>query len=98
MSGVAVWFGLAASIGKVHWKTVAWEVYNDHSVGVKYEITRPEGMNVRCVLEAQAENHAVIGSKTVELPASLGTTFTNTAMITTTELAVIGQIRRCDEI
>ena len=50
--------------------TTSFEVTDEHSVSLGFQITSPPGSAVACAIEAQDEEHGVVGWRVVELPAS----------------------------
>jgi uncharacterized protein DUF4307 len=98
MTAVAVWFGLASTVTKPLWQTVSWKVESPQMTLIKYEVTRPEGMTVSCVFEAQEVAHGLVGRKEIVIPASLGRHVVDSVVLRTSSEAVIGQIRSCREV
>lgn len=92
---IAVWWGLASTLGKPTWRNVAWHVDSPQVTQVTFEVNRPDGMAVTCRIEAQEVGHGVVGSLDVTLPAELGTQVVQTVSVRTTSAAVIGQVRTC---
>ncbi len=70
MSTLAVWWGLSATIGRVHWVNTGHEVVSDELVQVRFDLHRPVGRDVTCVLRAQDQYHATVGRTEVEVPAA----------------------------
>lgn len=95
---IATWWGLAATVGKPSWQDVAWDVKDERTIDVKYRVTRPQDMTVVCVIEAQAENHAVVGTLTVTIGPSDRSEVVQTSTLRTTNLAVRGGVRTCRDV
>ncbi|HYO84854.1 MAG TPA: DUF4307 domain-containing protein [Dermatophilaceae bacterium] len=97
-SAMAVWWGLAATLTKPTWQTVAFSSQGNQGILLKFEVRRPEGMAVRCQLLAKELGHAVVGTAEVLLPAELGRDVTQTHLIRTTSEAVAAEVRSCREV
>ncbi len=96
MSAVAVWFGIAATAGRVGWQTQSYAVLDDQSVTVTFRVDRPAGTVVRCSLKAMDARFGAVGLADVVVPASQETsTVVEKAPIRTTARAVTGTVDRC---
>lgn len=91
----AIWWGLAATVGKPTWIDVAWDVRDEHTVIVRYQVAKPADMTVRCLIEAQSEDHALVGSAEVEIGPLPEREMLHTTTLTTTGKAVRGGVRNC---
>lgn len=98
MTAIAVWFGLAASVTKPTWQTVGFSSPDRSTIVLKYSVIRPEGMLVRCLLQAKDSRHAVVGSLEVDLPPEWGTNVQTTQAIRTTSQAIVAEVRSCREM
>lgn len=98
MSAIAIWFGLAAVVGKPNWEDRSFKVVSDRETLIKFAVRRPEGMTVRCEVQALDQAHAVVGRSEVILPPELGTEFEQTALIRTTSRAVTARPYQCREV
>lgn len=94
----AIWWGLAATVDKPNWMEVSWDVRDDHTIVVKYQVAKPTDMTVRCLIEAQAEDHSVVGSTEVTLGPTSEREHLYSTTLTTTGKAVRGGIRNCREV
>src|SRR5690606_13898443 len=61
---------ISSSIEAVDADTTGFEVVNERIVVVNFQFTAPTGRSVACALEAQDEEHGVVGWKIVEYAAS----------------------------
>ena len=50
--------------------TTAFEVVDEHSVMLGFQISAPAGRSIACAIEAQDEEHGVVGWRVVEYPGS----------------------------
>jgi hypothetical protein len=78
-------------------RAVLWgyEVRGEHSVQVTLDVFRPKPLAVQCTVYAQANDHAIVGERTLRLsPGSQEKTRVR-ADITTERRAVNGVLRGC---
>ncbi len=94
-TAMVIWYALSATVDKVNWRDVAFEVPADNLVRMRFEITKPPDMTAVCTLLAQETNHGVVGRTTVTIPPASERTTYHEATIRTTSLAVIGTVRTC---
>ena len=72
-----------------------YEVLNDHRVEVTLDVHRPEPLAVECTVFAQAEDHSIVGERTISVaPGTTENTRVKT-VITTERRAVNGVLRSC---
>ncbi|MEY2848217.1 MAG: hypothetical protein RI885_882 [Actinomycetota bacterium] len=90
-----VWAGLDGLRTGVDVFDTGHSVVDERTVSVTWQVTMDPGTTARCAVEAQNEDHAIVGWKVVEIPASDLRTRSITERVTTTELAVTGLIHRC---
>lgn len=98
MSGIAIWFGLSAVVGKPNWEPRSFKVVSDKETLIKFAVIRPEGMTVRCEVQALDRAHAVVGREEVILGPELGAQVEQTALIRTTSRAVTARPYQCREV
>jgi hypothetical protein len=72
-----------------------YDVVDAHHVTVALNISRPDPIAVECTVYAQAEDHAIVGEKTVTVPASKAHDVRYTIDIKTERKAVTGVLRMC---
>lgn len=94
----AMWWGLAATVDKPNWIEVAWNVKDDRTIDVTYQVSKPQGMTVRCTIEAQAEDHSVAGAADVLIGPQEARETRHTTTLRTTVRAVRGGIKTCREV
>ncbi|MFT4189392.1 MAG: DUF4307 domain-containing protein [Aeromicrobium sp.] len=73
-----------------------FEVVSDERIDLTLEIIADEPAEVVCDVYAQAEDHSIVGEKTVTIPASEQEIVHHDLSLTTTQRAVTGVIRSCD--
>ena len=93
--GLAVWFGLSATLGRPAWQTLGYKVVSDQQVRVDFEVTRPAGTALTCTIEALARDFSPVGTSRVQVAASADQTTRVSATLRTTSRAVTGQVRTC---
>ena len=103
LAGVVV----AAAIGWIAWAsfgrpdarigvtTIGYKIVSDGEVTVTYDVSRPPGTRVTCVLRALNSGAETVGSLRVDLPAADATTTRRTDTVRTTGRAVTGVVRDC---
>ena len=74
---------------------VGYDLVSDDEVVLRFEVSVTPGASVRCALEVQNEQHAIVGWKVVDLPGSDTYTRVFEERIITSEPAVVGLISEC---
>lgn len=98
LSALAIWWGLASVVGKPNWEPRSFKVVSDQETLIKFAVSRPAGMTVRCEVQALDEHHAVVGRTDVVLGPELGEYVEETAAIRTTARAVTAKPYQCREV
>ena len=97
--GIVLGVSFAAWVGfqdkPVTGRLWGYDVKSDHEVVVTLDVIRPDPLDVRCTVYAQAEDHSVVGEKTVDVPASEAEKTRVTIRIETERRAVNGVLRTC---
>ncbi len=75
----------------------AYDVVSDSEIVLTLEIVRDEPAALTCSVYAQAEDHSIVGEKTVDIPSSDQRIVRPEVSLTTTERAVTGVIRSCEK-
>ena len=92
---MAVWFGLASTVGHPSWTVQGYRVVDDRTVDVTYLVSRPTGADVTCVVRAMDRSFGTVGLVEVRVPASETTSVKRTTRIRTTARAVTGVVKSC---
>ena len=92
---VAVWFGLASTLGKPSWTDLSYHVIDDRTVDVTYLVSRPTGRDVTCVIRAMDKGFGTVGLLEVTIPGSDSRSVKLTTRVHTTTRAVTGVVRSC---
>jgi Domain of unknown function (DUF4307) len=89
------WFTVADSLDAVDADTTGFEVVDTHSVTLSFQIAAPPGRSVACAIEAQDEQHGVVGWRVVEIAAAESSTRAFREVILTTAEATTGFVNSC---
>jgi hypothetical protein len=79
----------------VHGVLWGYEVLGEHRVRVTLELFRPDPLAVQCTVFAQAQDHSVVGERTITVPPAATDKTRVTTTITTERRAVNGVLRGC---
>ncbi|WP_127819352.1 DUF4307 domain-containing protein [Microbacterium sp. CPCC 204701] len=93
--GYVGWSIVQSTLDAVDADTTSFEVVDEHSVSLGFQITSPPGRDVACAIEAQDEEHGVVGWRVVEIPASELHAQALREVIPTTALATTGFVNSC---
>jgi hypothetical protein len=93
--GLFAWMTVAATADDVDVDTTGFTVDDPRAVTLSFQISAPEGRTVACVLEAQDEDHGIVGWKVVELPPSDLRARAFREVIPTTAEATTGLVSDC---
>lgn len=93
--GLFVWTTVSSSLDAVDVDTTGFEIVDEHSVVLSFQVTAPVGRAVACAIEAQDEEHGVVGWRVVELPASQEHAQAFRETIPTTAPATTGFVNSC---
>jgi hypothetical protein len=94
-SALAVWWGLASTIGKPSWTVMTYRVIDDRNVDVTYIVSGPTGRPLTCVVTAMDRSFATVGQVEVHIPGSDASTVEHTTRVRTTTRAVTGVVKSC---
>jgi hypothetical protein len=89
------WWTVQGSLQAVDSDTTSFDVADEHSVTLGFQITSAPGSAVACAIEAQDEDHGVVGWRVVEIPASDLHARAFREVIPTTALATTGFVNSC---
>ncbi|MCR2762290.1 DUF4307 domain-containing protein [Microbacterium sp. zg.B48] len=93
--GLFAWMTVAGTLDDVRADATGFTVLDPHAVEISFQITAPEGRSVACALEAQDEEHGVVGWKIVEYPASELRSRAFREKIPTTAPSTTGLVNAC---
>lgn len=92
------WFGwatVATSLESVDADTTGFTVVDERTVSLSFQITAPVDREVACILEAQDEQHGIVGWRVLVIPPSDEHTRAFVETIPTTAGATTGLINSC---
>jgi hypothetical protein len=92
---LAIWLGLASTLGQVTWTDIGYKVVDDSTVRVSYDVHRPGGRDVTCVVQALDTHFGTVGSLQVKIPATEQSSVHRDTMVRTTSRAVTGLVKSC---
>jgi hypothetical protein len=92
---MAVWFGLASTVGRPSWTVMGYRVIDDRTVDVTYLVSRPIGRDVTCLIRAIDQSFGTVGLLEVHIPGSDTSSVQRTTRVRTTSRAVTGVVRSC---
>jgi Domain of unknown function (DUF4307) len=93
--GVAAWYAFAIPANTVSLDTTAYELVDEHTVSVSFQVSAPTGEPLACALEAQDEEHGIVGWRVVEYPAADAHTRAFRETIPVTAPATTGFVNTC---
>jgi Domain of unknown function (DUF4307) len=94
-SAMAIWWGLASTVGKPSWTLMSYRVVDDRTVDVTYIVSRPTGRDVTCMISAMDKTFATVGMLEVNVPSSDTSSVERTTRVRTTTRAVTGVVKSC---
>ncbi|MCR2817058.1 DUF4307 domain-containing protein [Microbacterium jiangjiandongii] len=89
------WSTVATSMSSVDVDATAYSVVDEHTVTVTFQVVAPSDGIVACALEAQDEEHGVVGWRVVEMSLERGRLQVFTETIPTTGEATTGLVNSC---
>ncbi|WP_114907182.1 DUF4307 domain-containing protein [Ornithinimicrobium murale] len=98
MSGIAVWFGIAATSGKVHWVNTGFDVISDEQVDIRFDLRRDPDRAVLCDLHALDGHHARVGTGQVTVPPAAESPSRHIEPLRTVARAVTGYVDTCSYV
>lgn len=95
MTALAVWFGISATTGRVHWVDTGHLIVSDTQVDVRFDLRRDATRPVICRLEAQDFSHAVVGRAEVRVGPSPSSPSRHVESLRTAAPAITGYVSEC---
>ena len=93
--GLFAWMTVANSLNAVSAETTGFEVTSAHEVALRFQVSVPAGRSMACALEAQDDQHGVVGWRVVEYPPSDMHVRAFRESIPTTAEATTGLVNAC---
>jgi hypothetical protein len=95
VTAASFWVFQRSRAGQVDHVVIAYQVLNDSSVTVTFEVHKPAAIAVLCLVEALGDDGGPVGSKEVRLGPNADARVTTT--LTTTARAYTGVVQACRE-
>jgi len=93
--GAYGWMTVASQMSAVDADDLGFELVDEHTVDVRFQITGAQGKDVVCVLEALDEEFGVVGWKIVEIDAVEEHAQALSARVPTVAAATTGLVNTC---
>jgi len=93
--GAFSWMTVAQSMGSVDADDLGFELVDEHSVNVSFQVTGVQGKDVVCAVEALDEEFGVVGWKIVEIPAGDSHSQARSVTVPTVAEATTGLVNTC---
>ncbi|PRA82856.1 DUF4307 domain-containing protein [Microbacterium sp. MYb66] len=93
--GAFSWMTVAQSMSSVDADDLGFELVDEHSVNVSFQVTGVQGRDVVCALEALDEEFGVVGWKIVEIAAGDSHSQARSVSIPTVAAATTGLVNTC---
>jgi hypothetical protein len=92
---MAIWLGLANTVGRPSWSDLSYHVVDDSAVDVTYVVGLPAGRSVTCAIQALDKSFGTVGVVEVRIPAAAASSVQRTTRVRTTSRAVTGVVSSC---
>jgi hypothetical protein len=92
---LAIWLGLANTLGQVTPTVTGYKVLDDRSVRVDFDVDRTPGQAVVCTVRALDRTFGVVGVLKVTVPATSERAVHQRVVVKTASRAVTGEVTGC---
>jgi hypothetical protein len=93
--GTVAWLTFANSTSSVDADAIGYTVVDARTVTLRFQVTAPVGSEVVCALEADDEDHGIVGWQIVRYPGSTSHSQARTETIRTVATATTGLVNSC---
>ena len=93
--GVFGWMIVGQSMNSVDADDLGFDLVDEHTVDVRFQVTGVQGKDVVCVVEALDEEFGVVGWKVVEIPAGDSHSQALSTSVPTVAEATTGLVNTC---
>ncbi|WP_091231466.1 DUF4307 domain-containing protein [Microbacterium sp. 3J1] len=93
--GALGWSIVMQQVNAVDADDLGFDLVDEHSVDVRFQITGVQGKDVACVVEALDEEFGVVGWKVVEIPAGEAHSQALSVTVPTVSAATTGLVNSC---
>lgn len=98
MVALAIWFGVSATSGKVHWYNTGFEVVSEEQVDVRFDLRRDPTRAVECDLHALDDKHARVGTGSVVVAPGPESPSRHIEPVRTVARATTGYVDSCSYV
>ena len=92
---LAGWMTISQSMNSITSDDLGFDVVDEHSVTVRFQVSSGEGKDVACAVEALDEEFGVVGWKIIELPRLESHRQEFTTTVPTVAEATTGLVNAC---
>jgi len=89
------WAGLAQPTAQFEARDVGWDVVDERTISVSYELTVEPGTAMACAVQALNAQFGIVGWVITDIPPSTERTRVFSQQVRTSETAVTGLLYRC---
>jgi len=89
------WAGLAQPTAQFEARDVGWDVVDERTISVSYELTVEPGTAMSCAVQALNAQYGIVGWVIADIPPSTERTRVISQEVRTSETAVTGLLYRC---
>ena len=89
------WMTVTSQMNAVDADDLGYDLVDEHTVEVRFQLTGVQGKNVACVVEALDEEFGVVGWKVVEIAAGDAHSQALAATVPTVSQATTGLVNSC---
>jgi hypothetical protein len=93
--GAFAWMTATREMQSVDADDLGFDLVDEHTVTVRFQLTGVQGKNVACVVEALDEEFGVVGWKVVEIPAGEDHSEAVSTTVPTVAQATTGLVNTC---
>lgn len=93
--GAFGWMTVSQSMSSVDADDLGFDLVDEHTVDVRFQVSGVQGKDVVCVVEALDEEFGVVGWKVIEIPGDDEHTKALSASIPTVAAATTGLVNTC---
>lgn len=93
--GAFGWMTVTQAMNSVDTDDLGYEVVDEHSVTVRFQVTGGQGKDIACAVEALDEEFGIVGWKIIEIPASDAHLQQFSADVSTVAEATTGLVNSC---
>ncbi len=73
MTAVVIWYAVTSTVGALTPRVTHYDIVSDTSATIDYEVLRPQGQAVRCVVAAIDSAKGKVGTMSDDIPAGQDT-------------------------